>query len=253
MDLTLSNEEIKNLKVSGKILSSALSEVVSAVKPGITGKTLNKIAEESIRRQGGKPSFLNYGEKINPFPATICLSINDEVVHGIPFGKTVRNGDIVSIDMGVEYRGIFSDMAKTTIAGDESNPSDMDLIKTTKEALSQGILNALPGKYSGDIGHEIEKFVLRHKYSVVKALVGHGIGRAPHQDPPIPNYGPKDSGTSLIPGMAIAIEPMVNVGTSDVITAPDGWTVKTYDGKNSAHFEHTILITKSKPLIITMK
>ena len=250
-DLILSSQEIKYLIISGNILSQALSEVVSAVKPGINGSALDKIAEQSIRRQGGKPSFLNYGERDNLFPSTICLSINDEVVHGIPSGKTVKDGDLVSIDIGAEYKGIFSDMAKTVAVGDNISISQKQLLKTTRESLSIGIKYALAGNFTGDIGHQIEKYVLKNGFSVVKSLVGHGIGRAPHQDPPVPNYGSKKSGMKLVPGMAIAIEPMVNSGKSDVITSKDGWTVRTYDGKASAHFEHTVLITGSKPIIIT--
>lgn len=252
MRLVLTPEEIKNLKICGKILSSAMAEVLVAVKPGINAKTLDKIAEQSIRRQGAKPSFLNYGGDDNPFPATLCVSINDEVVHGLPReDKVIRNGDIVSLDLGAKYGGVCTDMAKSVIAG-TAKQSDLKLLRITEESLYLGISVATAGAKTGDIGEKIQRFVESHDYSVVKALVGHGIGIEPHQDPQIPNFGKRGSGETLLENMAIAIEPMVNAGTGDVRSASDGWTVKTYDGKRSAHFEHTILITKGKACILTL-
>lgn len=251
MRLTLNSEEIKNLKICGKILAEAISEIAKNIKPGISGSTLDKIAEEAIRRQGAKPSFLNYGEADNPFPATICFSINDEVVHGIPTkNKIIRDGDIVSIDIGAEYHGVFTDAARSYIAG-KAHPEDQKLLRVTQESLNIGIAAAVAGARTGDIGHKIQKYVESNGFTVVKALVGHGIGLAAHQDPQVPNFGRAGEGDILVPDMAIAIEPMVNVGTGDVRCEMDGWTVKTYDGKRSAHFENTVLITKTKPLIIT--
>lgn len=253
MRLTLTEIEIENLKTCGEILANALDKTVRSVKPGISTASLDKIAEQEIRRQGAKPSFLNYGEDNNPFPASLCVSINDEVVHGIPSTeRIIREGDIVSLDLGAEYRGIYTDMAKTVIAG-KGSPQDMKLIRITEEALQIGIAAATAGAKTGDIGHKIQKFVESNKYSVVRALVGHGIGLKPHQNPQIPNFGRAGEGDILEPGMAIAIEPMVNMGTYDIRCASDGWTIKTYDGLRSSHAEHTVLITKGKPLIITHK
>lgn len=251
MDLTLTNSEIVKLKACGKILSFVLSELIKKVKPGMNGGVLDSLAEELIRKQGGKPSFKNYGPKENPFPASICLSVNNEIVHGLPYNKIIQAGDIVSIDLGVEYQGVFSDSARTVIAGKALNPQDNKLIKITWEALNIAKNISYPGKYTGDIGYSIQKFVEGAGFSVVRALVGHGIGKSAHQEPHVPNFGHKNEGFKLVPNMAIAIEPMVNIGSSEVITDNDGWSVKTFDGKKSAHFEDTVLITNGKPIIIT--
>ena len=251
MRLILNDQEIKNLAVCGRILATALRKTASAVKPGISASSLNKIAEQEIRRQGAKPSFLNYGDETNPFPPSLCVSINDEVVHGIPGkDKIIREGDIVSLDLGAGYGGVYTDMARSVVAG-KASPADIKLIRVAEEALNIGIGMATAGAMTGDIGSKIQQFVESNGYFVVKALVGHGIGLKPHQDPQVPNYGRAGEGDRLEAGMAIAIEPMVNIGTSDVRCAADGWTVKTYDGKRSAHAEHTVLITDGKPLIIT--
>ena len=252
MDTKLKSGQIEHLKVCGKILKIALLEVLDAIKPGINGLALDKIAEKAIRKQGARPSFLNYGEDSNPFPATICLSINDEVVHGVPLKeKIIRDGDLVSVDIGAEFHGIYTDTSATVVAGETKSNIDKKLLKVTKEALSLGINAAVAGAYTGDIGAVIQNHVEKNGFNVVKALVGHGIGTAPHQDPQVPNFGKRGTGVLLEPNMAIAIEPMVNIGTGDVKTSSDGWTVKTYDGARSAHFEHTILITQAKPVIIT--
>lgn len=252
MNIILNDKEIELLKICGKILSKSLDEVIRSIKPGITGDTLDRIAEESIRMQGATPSFLNYGDDDNPFPSTICLSINNEIVHGIPLkSKVLCEGDIVSIDIGAEYKGIFTDMAKTVIAGKAKSPEDIKLIKTTSESLERGIKKAIKGNYTGDIGYEIQRFVESNGFSVVKTLVGHGIGHRPHQDPQVPNFGYPNKGFCLINNIAIAIEPMVNIGSSDVIVDKDGWTVKTFDGTKSAHFEHTVLITNKNPIVVT--
>ena len=251
MSIVLTPDQIQNLKTSGKILSTALNEVVAALKPGISSHTLDKIAESSIRRQGGKPSFLNYGDRENPFPSSLCVSINHEVVHGLPKSdKIVRSGDIVSLDLGAGYKGVYTDMAKSLIVG-KADPEYHRLLKVTEEALYIGISQATAGAWTGDIGSKIQKFVESQGYGVVKALVGHGIGLAPHQAPQVPNFGKEGTGDQLQENSAIAIEPMVNIGSGDVRSSSDGWTVKTYDGKCSAHFEHTILITKGKPLVVT--
>lgn len=248
----LDQKQIENLKICGRILKKSLEAVLAAIKPGISGLTLDKIAEENIRKQGARPSFLNYGDDDNPFPATICLSINDEVVHGLPAAeKIIRDGDVVSVDIGAEFKGVYTDTSATVIAGKAGGPLDKKLIKITRESLVIGMNTAVAGAHVGDIGNAIQKYVESNGFSVVKALVGHGIGSAPHQDPQVPNYGSYGSGEVLEPGMALAIEPMVNIGSGDVKTGKDGWTVKTLDGRRSAHFEHTVLITEGKPLVIT--
>jgi len=248
----LSSQEINSIKKCGKILSTALNEVLLAVKPGINGSTLDKIAEKSLRRMGAIPSFLNYPGDEHPFPATICLSLNDEVVHGIPTKeKVIREGDIVSIDIGAEYEGLCTDMAKTVIAGNIRNPIHTKLLRVTEESLHQAISILSNKTKIGDIGQIIESYVTNHGMSVVRVLVGHGIGKKPHQEPQVPNYGKKGTGISLQSGMAIAIEPMVNLGREEVVTGDDNWTVKTLDHSMSAHFEHTILITDKKPIVVT--
>lgn len=232
-------------------MSLALKETINSIKPGMTGDVINKVAETAIRRMGAKPTFLNYGHSSNPFPATICLSINNEVVHSVPSKeKVIKDGDIVSVDIGAEYRGICTDMAKTVIVGKKNN-DDQRLLSVTEQSLKKAISILRPGIRTGDIGYTIQNFVEKHNMNVVKTLVGHGIGRKPHQEPQIPNFGIKGTGFKLLPGMAIAIEPMVNMGSGEVITDSDGWGVRTLDGSNSAHFEHTILITEKKALVVT--
>lgn len=250
---TLSEKEIENLKICGKILSQALKKTIESLKPGINAAYLNEIAEKNLRSSGARPSFLNYGSHGGKaFPASLCVSINDEVVHGIPASdKIVHDGDIVGLDLGAEYKGVFTDMAKTEIVGRCVDEKAKKLINTTKEALNLGIKVANAGNTTGDIGNNIQKYVESRGFSVVRALVGHGIGQEPHQEPQIPNFGKSGEGSKLVPNMAIAIEPMVVIGRYEVKTKKDGWTVATVDGKYAAHFEHTVLITASKPIIIT--
>lgn len=250
---TLSKDDINNLKICGKILSESLNETVSLVKPGISAEYLNNFAEKQLRNSGARPSFLNYGSHGGkPFPASLCVSINDEIVHGIPLkDKIIRQGDIVGLDLGAEYKGVCTDMAITVIAGRSKNEQDVKLLNITKESLYLAIKQAVAGKNTGDIGYEIQNYVESKGFNVVRALVGHGIGKEPHMDPQIPNFGFKGQGEELIENTAIAIEPMVTAGSYDVKTKKDGWTVVLADGKKGAHFEHTVLITGSKPLIVT--
>ncbi|MFA7243734.1 MAG: type I methionyl aminopeptidase [Patescibacteria group bacterium] len=250
----LSSNEIKLLRKSGKILKNALSEVILAIKPGISAASLDQIAESSIRQQGGTPSFKNYppGDD-NPFPAALCVSLNDEIVHGIPYpNKIIREGDIVSVDLGVNYHGMNTDMAKSVIAGSPKNKIDEKLIKVTEQALKIAIANAIAGHTTGDIGNAVEMYIKKEGFSVVRALVGHGVGRNVHEDPQIPNFGRKNEGEKLVSGIAVAIEPMVVVGSHDVKTSSDGWSVSTLDGSKAAHFEHTILIGSKRSEIITV-
>lgn len=249
----LTEKEIENLRVCGEILNNALKSAILAIKPGIPACAIDRLVEQTLRKNGATPSFLNYksGHKA-PFPSSICLSVNDEVVHGVPSeDKIIAEGDIVGLDMGAEYKGVYTDMAETIIVGKAKNREDIKLLSVTREALRIGISEAISGNTTGDIGFAIQKFVEKRGFAVVRALVGHGIGKKPHQDPQVPNYGERGKGPKLINGMAIAIEPMVTAGDYQVVGMKDGWTIKTRDGRNSAHFEHTILICDNKPEIIT--
>lgn len=249
----LSDKEILNLKASGKILKTAMLEVEKALKPGISTKNLDDIAQSSIRQQGAKPSFLNYKTAGSaPFPASLCVSINSGVVHGIPKkDEIIEEGDVVGLDLGCVFKGMYSDMAVTKIAGSPKSNEHKKLVAITKEALVLGIKKVKGGAYTGDIGQAIQEHVESNGFNVVRALVGHGIGREAHTDPQIPNFGKEGEGVLLALNTAIAIEPMVVVGKSDIKTGSDGWTVETVDGSTSAHFEHTVLITPNKAEIIT--
>ncbi|KKT00086.1 MAG: Methionine aminopeptidase [Candidatus Nomurabacteria bacterium GW2011_GWA1_43_17] len=202
---------------------------------------------------GDTPAFLNYRPEgaNNPYPASLCVSVNDEVVHGIPHkNRILEEGDIVSIDLGIKHRGLFTDMALTVPVGVVSK-ENTKLMRITEQALQTGIDAARAGNTVGDIGYAIENFIHPHKYGIVEVLSGHGVGKAIHEDPYIPNFGKKGAGAKLEPGMVIAIEPMINIGTKNVTIDNDGYTFRTADGKNSAHFEHTILITNKKAEILT--
>ena len=249
----LSKKEIENLRICGRILRKSLKDAIAAIKPGISSLVIDQIAEKSLRKNGAAPSFLNYpSHNNNRFPNSICISINNEVVHGIPNkDKIIREGDIVGIDLGAEHKGVYTDMAETIIVGKPKQKSDTILVSVAKYALNEGIKRAIEGNTTGDIGYSIQKYVESKGFNVVRALVGHGIGKAPHTDPQIPNFGERSTGTILKNNCAIAIEPMIVSGHYDVFTLNDGWTVSTKDGSNSAHFEHTVLINKNSPEIVT--
>ncbi|OGD64373.1 type I methionyl aminopeptidase [Candidatus Berkelbacteria bacterium RIFOXYA2_FULL_43_10] len=249
----IADRKLDDFLNGGKILRESLIETADAAKPGVTLLALNNIAEESIRKRGGRPSFLNYSsDGSRNFPASLCVSINDAVVHGIPkAGISLRDGDVVSLDLGVEFRGMYTDMAETMIVGQPKNKSDINLIEATKKSLEKAIALAYVGRRIGDIGNAIEEIATQSGFCVVKSLVGHGIGEAPHQDPQVPNFGKKGTGDVLLPGVALAIEPMLVDGKAEVYTDIDGWTVRTKSGNKSAHFEKTILITKKDPIVVT--
>lgn len=250
-------EEIEILREGGRRLATVLYKVRDMVAPGVSTKELDTYAEKLIREMGDEPAFLNYrpqGARL-PFPAALCVSVNEEVVHGIPSPRRIlKEGDIVSIDLGVKHKGLFTDMAMTVPVGKVSG-GNIKLIETTEKALKAGIAAARAGNTTGDIGHAIEHFARSQKssqrYGIVEVLAGHGVGRAIHEDPFIPNFGKAGTGTKLTPGMVIAIEPMLNLGTKHVVLDRDEWTFRTQDGKRSAHFEHTILITENGPEILT--
>jgi methionyl aminopeptidase len=252
MSNKISPTELSIFKQSGRILSDAMKAVVEAIKPGMPTLGLEEIAETEIRRQGGQPSFKNYQQGAEtPFPAALCISINNEVVHGAPKkDKVVKNGDIVSLDLGCQFKGMFTDMAVTVGVGKISQ-LDQKLIDVTKKSLQIGIDQAKIGKTTGNIGSEIESYVLSQGFNVVKDLVGHGVGHKVHEEPSVPNFGRKGTGTKIEEGMGLAIEPMVNIGRSEIYVAKDGWTIMTSDGKKSAHFEKTIYVSKKGPIVIT--
>ena len=240
-------KEIDMMRKACQISAEALQLAGEAVKPGITTYELDQIAYRYIKKQGAEPNFLNY----NGFPATACISINDEVIHGIPSKKRVlKEGDIVSIDLGAKVNGYNGDNAATFACGVISDEAKR-LCDTTRESLYLGIEQAVAGNRIGDIAFAIQSYCEERGFSVVREYTGHGVGTHLHEDPSVPNYGTAGRGQRLLPGMTIAIEPMINLGSKAVKCLPDGWTVKTLDGKLSAHFEHTIAITKGEPLILT--
>jgi len=247
-----SNEELGNLRASGKILALALFEAVSYVKPGITTMSLDEIAERSLRRQGAVPSFKNYKVgRAGRFPAALCVSVNEELVHGIPRNNRVlKNGDIVSLDLGANYKGLYTDMAVTLGVGRVA-PADKKLIEVTKKVLEEAINFIKPGMKIGDLGNFIERYVKDAGFVVIRDLVGHGVGTAPHTEPQVPNFGEPGKGAEIVEGMVLAIEPMVSTKSHGVKTCRDGWTIKMAGGQRCAHFEHTVLITKNGAEIIT--
>lgn len=241
-----SAKEIEMMKKAGRITGGALKHAGEVLSAGMTTYELDKIIYRYIVSHGAKPSFLGYGG----FPGSACISVNDEVIHGIPGPRKLLDGDIVSVDVGAYIDGFHGDSAKTFIVGDASDETKA-LLKSTEESLYKAISLAKPGVRLGDIGFAIQKYNEDNGFSVVRQFVGHGVGRELHEDPEVPNYGREGRGVRLIEGMVIAIEPMINMGTEKIYVMPDEWTVRTYDGKLSAHFEHTIAITKDGALILT--
>jgi methionyl aminopeptidase len=244
-------EDIKKLRVSGKRLAKVIFETSQLVKPGITTRELDEFAQNMIKSFGDVPAFLNYQPygASYPFPAALCISVNDEIVHGIPSGRVLKDGDIVKLDGGVKHQGMISDHA-ISIAVGNIKKEEQDLIDITKRAMMAGIKAAQPGKYVNDISCAIEKEVSQ-KYAIVKILSGHGVGYEVHEPPFVPNYDDGVRGPKLVAGMVIAIEPMLNMGSDDALLCDDDYTFVTADGKKSAHFEHTILITEKGNEIIT--
>ena len=243
-----SQREIEIMARGGKILAETVKLMERSVKPGMTTADLDALADEFIRSHAGAtPSF----KGLYNFPASICSSINHEIVHGIPSRKRVLyEGDVLSIDVGVQYEGYHTDSA-TTVAVGHVNDESRQLLQVTRDALDAGVAAAKPGNHLGDIGAAIQAVVEAAGFSVVRDLVGHGIGTGFHEEPQVPNYGKPNRGIRLVPGLTIAIEPMVNVGKPGIRTMPDKWTVVTIDGKRSAHFEHTVAITESGPRVLT--
>lgn len=242
------SRELAAMREAGRISANALKLAGEAVEPGISTWEVDRIARHYIESVGATPSFLGYGG----FPASACISVNNVVIHGIPSKDTIlKHGDIVSIDIGAFYEGFTGDNAYTFACGDVS-PEAQRLMDTTRESLMEGINAAKPGNRIGDIGHAVQTYVEARGYSVVRDFVGHGVGAKLHEDPSVPNYGTPGRGVRLLPGMTIAIEPMVNAGVHTVKTLSDGWTTVTTDGKLAAHFEHSIAITPDGPVILTL-
>lgn len=247
MIIVKTDREIAIMKKACRISAQALQLIGNAVKPGVTTAELDRLAEDFIRSEGAVPNFKNYAG----YPATACISINNQVIHGIPSKHTVlKDGDIVSVDLGAKCDGYNGDNAATFACGSISDEAKR-LIDTTRESLYEGIKHARAGGRVGDISAAVQEYVEKRGYSVVRDYVGHGVGTDLHEAPEIPNYGKSGRGVRLIPGMTIAIEPMVNAGGYGVKVLPDGWTVLTNDGSLSAHFEHTIAITADGPVILT--
>ncbi|MCR1898646.1 type I methionyl aminopeptidase [Irregularibacter muris] len=246
MIILKSSHEVEIMRKAGKIVAEVHQKLKEAIQPGITTLDLDKIAEEYILQSGAKPAFKGYGG----FPASVCTSINEEVVHGIPGSRVIEDGDIISIDIGAIVDGYYGDSAKTHPVG-KISPEAERLIKVTRDCFYAGLVFAKEGYRLSDISHAIQKHVEDNGFSVVRDYVGHGIGQNMHEDPQIPNFGRPGKGPRLREGMILAIEPMVNQGTFHVKTLGDDWTVVTLDGKLSAHYEHTIAITEGEPEILT--
>ncbi|MBR5219375.1 MAG: type I methionyl aminopeptidase [Clostridia bacterium] len=239
--------QIAMMRDAGKITGEALAMAGEMVRPGITTKEIDTAIREYIKKCGATPSFLNYGG----FPASACISINDEVIHGIPSAKKVlRDGDIVKIDVGAYYKGYHGDSANTFPVGTVSEEA-ATLIRVTKESFQKGIETLGPGSRLGDLGAAVDGYVRQFGFSAVRKFVGHGIGRDLHEVPDVPNYGIAGRGQRIYTGMVIAVEPMINAGTYDVIQLDDGWTIKTADGKLSAHYEHTLAVTDNGVVLLT--
>jgi methionyl aminopeptidase len=239
--------EIEAIRVAAQLVARTLDMLGREIRPGVTTAALDRLAETFIRDHGGRPAFKGY----RGFPASICPSVNEEVVHAIPGPRRLDDGDMIGVDVGVEMNGYYGDSARTFVVG-EGSAEVKRLMQVTREALLEGVARARGGNRVGDISHAIQTHVEHHGFSIVRALVGHGIGREMHEEPQVPNYGPPDRGPRLMIGQVLAIEPMVNMGGPEVVTQPDGWTVVTKDGSLSAHFEHTVALGPNGPEILSV-
>lgn len=241
-----SEEEIELIRQSSLLVGKTLAEVARVIGPGITTKALDKVAEEFILDHGAKPGFKGY----HGFPATLCVSVNEVVVHGIPSHRELKDGDIVSVDCGVVMNGYYGDSAFTFAVG-EVDAKVVALVETTRQSLEQALEKAVAGNRIGDIGYAVQSFVEARGYSVVRDLVGHGLGRNLHEAPEVPNYGRRGTGARLQPGLVIAIEPMINLGTKSVVQERDGWTIRTADRLPSAHFEHDVVVRQGHAEVLS--
>ncbi len=246
MSRLVDKDDIEKIRQSGKILGEVIREIKKLVIPGVKTSFLDQVAEDLIKSHGARPAFLGY----RGYPASTCISINEQVVHGIPGERVIKPGDLVSVDIGVEFQGFYTDAAFSVVAGN-SNPVAQKLVRVTEKSLYEGIKRALPGNRIGDISHAVQETIEAAGFSVVRDFVGHGVGRALHEDPQIPNFGKKNRGVVIEEGMVLAIEPMANEKGHQVTILDDDWTVVTQDGGWSAHFEHTVLVTREGPVILT--
>ena len=245
-----SEAEIDKMRRSAQLVSRTLAEVAKHIEPGVSTLKLDHVAEEFIKRHDARAAFKGYGSPNNPFPATLCISINEEVVHGIPSERTLKEGDIVSIDCGVEKDGYFGDHAYTFTVG-ECDEESHRLLRTTLQSLYKGIEQAVHGNKIGDISHAIQTHCEEEGFGVVRDLVGHGLGKHLHEDPSVPNFGRKGRGQRLRTGLALAIEPMITAGSWKVNTLDDGWTIVTADGSRAAHFEHDVIVREGEAEILS--
>ncbi|MDA8087926.1 MAG: type I methionyl aminopeptidase [Nitrospiraceae bacterium] len=246
MILIKGSDEIAWMAEAGRIVAETFEAIKDSIAPDVSTEELDRLASDFILKKGGEPAFKGY----RGYPATMCSSINEQVVHGIPSGRRLKQGDIVSVDLGVRYKGFYGDAAVTYAVGGVS-PAARTLMRTTEEALWLGIAQAVEGNRVSDIAHAIQKHAEGRGFSIVRSFVGHGIGRSLHEEPQVPNFGPPGKGPRLLKGMALAIEPMVNAGGWQVKILDDGWTAVTADGSLSAHYEHTIVVTGAEPLVLT--
>lgn len=246
------DKEIQKIRETGHIVFLAHEAIKEAIKPGVTTKELDEIAEKLILAHGAIPSCKGYPQNSkNPFPATCCMSVNDEIIHGIPSNKVLKNGDLLSVDIVADKDGYFADAARSYVVGN-NNPEAEKLIKITEGCFWEGLKMAQIGKRISDISHAIQEYAEKNGYGVVKEYQGHGVGFAMHEDPGVPNFGRPGRGIRLEEGLVLAIEPMINLGSPEICELDDGWTVVTEDGKVSAHYENTVAITKNGPVILTL-
>jgi methionyl aminopeptidase len=252
MIILKNREEIELMRESALMVSRTLGLIAKEIKPGVTPLSLDRLAEEYIRDNGGVPAFKGYkgGRGVPDFPATLCISTNEAVVHGIPGNTPLKEGDIISVDCGVKKNGFYGDHAYTFAVG-EVKPEVQKLLDVTKECLYIGIQQMVSGNRIGDISYAIQQHAEKHGYGVVRELVGHGLGKSMHEEPEVPNYGKRGDGPKIKEGLVLAIEPMINLGTKNIKQLNDGWTIVTSDGKPSAHFEHDVAVIDGKPEILS--
>jgi methionyl aminopeptidase len=254
MNRVKSVAEIERLRTSGGILAEVLRRLVAVLEPGQTTGYLGEMAARELKALGGKPTFLGYqpDSDIQPYPSTICISVNDEIVHGIPGPRVIEQGDLVGLDFGVNFEGMFTDGAVTVVAGAKPTPAQERLLRATREALEAGIAQVVAGARVGDISYAIEQRLRRDKLGIIEELSGHGVGDEMHEDPLILNYGRRGTGYRLKAGNSIAIEPMATLGRREIYVADDGWTIKTSDGSLGAQFEHTVIVTEDGFEVVTV-
>ncbi len=246
-----SPRDVDGLRKSADLVGQAHTEVARRIRPGVTTVELDRVAEEIIRDHGARPAFKGYTSPgVDPFPATLCISVNDVVVHGMPSDYALQEGDIVTVDCGAELDGYFGDFAYTYGVG-EISEKRAALLTATKQSLYEGIRYGIEGNRIGDLGHAVQSYCESRGYGVVRALVGHGIGRSMHEDPQVPNFGRRGTGKKLRAGMTLCIEPMITGGTEQVVVDADGWTVRTADGESAAHYEHMVLINRGEPTVLS--